>query len=651
MHNIVWTPTEEQKAGARMTDFLQYCGKSDFAALLKWSDANPEAFNTALLQYIDYRFYRPYERVMDTSGGPPHVEWCVGGTTNVVLNCLDRWLDGPAQNKIALEWDGEDGREKSYSFAELHRETCRLANGLHALGLGQGDVVGLYLPNVPEAVVALLAIAKIGGIVLPMFSGFGADAIAERLTDGGAKAVITVDGSPRRGKVADAKAVIDEALAMVPTVQHALVCRHMNNPVAWREGRDCWWDDIARDSAAPTPTAEMPADAPFLLIYTSGTTGKPKGVVHSHCGFPVKTALDLGICLDFRPQDRILWMSDMGWLVGPILVYGALLLGGTIVLAEGAPNYPQRDRFWRLIQDRRITFLGIAPTIVRSYMAAGPEALKSFDLSSLRVIASTGEPWTEESWCWLFEHAGKCRVPILNFSGGTEVGGILTTLLTEPLVPCVFTGPIPGVGADIVTVAGEPAAAGEIGELVMRTPSIGLTRGLWRDEQRYLDSYWRAIPGMWVHGDNASRGSDGRWTIHGRSDDTLKIAGKRTGPSEIEALLLRTGLLQAATAIGVPDPVKGTAIVCVCVPAAGVQDSGQVRAQLSDAVTQGLGAPFRPQTIVLVSDLPMTRNMKILRRTVRATCLGADPGDLSSLRNPEAVEELRAKVSGAGKPF
>ena len=334
----------------------------------------------------------------------------------------------------------------------------------------------------------------------------------------------------------------------------------------------------------------------------------------------------------------------MGWLVGPILVFGGLLLGGTIVLAEGAPNYPEPDRFWRLIQDHRVTFLGIAPTIVRSYMPTGPEVLARFDLTSLRIIASTGEPWTEDAWFWLFEHAGKGRVPILNYSGGTEIGGILTTLVTEPLVPCAFTGPVPGVGADIVGASGETVATGEIGELVMRTPSIGLTRGLWNDEARYVDSYWSAIPGLWVHGDNASRDSEGRWSIHGRSDDTLKIAGKRTGPSEIEALLTGTGLVQEAAAVGIPDDVKGTAIVCVCIPCSGVEDSPAVRAKLSDAVAAGLGAPFRPKQVVLVSDLPKTRNMKIMRRTVRAACLGIDPGDLSSLVNPAAVHELKSKM-------
>lgn len=644
MTEIVWKPTEAQRANARMTQFLNHCKQPDYPALVRWSDADPEAFNKALLQFIDYRFYRPYDRVMDASAGVAHAKWCVGGTTNVVLNCLDRWLEGPSRDRTALEWEGEDGRQAIYSYADLARETSRLAHGLRRLGLGKGDVVGIYLPNVAQAAIALLAVAKIGGIVLPMFSGFGADAIATRLNDGGAKAVVTVDGTPRRGKVVDAKAVLDEALAAAPTVAHVIVCRHMGNSIGWHDGRDHWWDDVTKGAPDYTPTEEMPADAPFLLIYTSGTTGKPKGVVHSHCGFPVKTALDLGICMDFGADDRILWMSDMGWLVGPILVFGGLLLGGTIVLVEGAPNYPEPDRFWRLIQDKRVTFLGIAPTIVRSYMPMGPQILQRFDLSSLRIVASTGEPWTEDAWRWLFEHAGNGKVPILNYSGGTEIGGILTTLVTEPLVPCAFTGPVPGVGADVVGPDGGPVATGDIGELVMRTPSIGLTRGLWNDEARYLESYWNAIPGMWVHGDNASRGGDGRWTIHGRSDDTLKIAGKRTGPSEIEVLLTATGLVQEAAAVGIPDDVKGTTIVCVCIPCPGVADSEAVRAKLSDAVVSGLGAPFRPSRVVLVSDLPKTRNMKIMRRTVRAAYLGIDPGDLSSLVNPEAVDELKSKM-------
>jgi acetyl-CoA synthetase len=385
----------------------------------------------------------------------------------------------------------------------------------------------------------------------------------------------------------------------------------------------------------------MPADDPFLLMFTSGTSGKPKGVVHSHCGFPVKTALDLSICMDLKPQDRFLWMSDMGWLVGPMLVFGGLLVGSTVVLAEGAPNYPQPDRLWRLVERHRVTYLGLAPTVARLSMALGDAELAQRDLSSLRVIVSTGEPWTPEAWQWTFERVGQRRVPLLNFSGGTEMGGILTGTVIHPLKPCAFAGPVPGTGADVVDADGKSVACGATGELVMRTPSIGLTRGLWHDRERYLQSYWSRLPNLWVHGDFASRDADGMWYVHGRSDDTLKIAGKRTGPSEIEALLMGTELLLDAIAIGTPDAVKGTAVVCVCVPRPGIDREAAVKT-LSAAVVAGLGGAFRPAEVLLVADVPRTRNMKAMRRVVRAAWLGEDPGDLSTLVNPESVQAIRA---------
>ncbi|HRO81944.1 MAG TPA: AMP-binding protein, partial [Alicycliphilus denitrificans] len=527
---------------------------------------------------------------------------------------------------------------------------CQLAWGLRRLGLGRGDVVGMCLPNLPQAAVAMLAVAKIGGIVLPMFSGFGADAIAQRLGDGQARALITVDGSLRRGKPVGAKAVADEALQQCPGVRHVVVLGHLAAAHGWREGRDHWWHELvagAPDDCAAVPTEAMPADAPFLLMFTSGTTGKPKGVVHSHCGFPVKTALDLSICMDLKPGDRFLWMSDMGWLVGPILVFGGLFVGSTVVLAEGAPNYPQPDRLWRLIERHRVSYLGLAPTVARLSMSIADDAIDALDLASLRVIVSTGEPWTPEAWRWTFERVGRRRVPLLNYSGGTEVGGILTGTVIHPLKPCAFAGPVPGTGADVVDAQGASAGPDVMGELVMRSPSIGLTRGLWHDRERYLQSYWSRLPGMWVHGDFASRDADGMWYVHGRSDDTLKIAGKRTGPSEIEALLMDTGLLQDAAAIGVPDAVKGTAVVCMCVPRPGIETAGAAEA-LAAAVAAGLGGAFRPARVVFVDDLPRTRNMKTMRRVIRAAWLGDDPGDLSTLVNPESVQAIRAALAAQG---
>jgi acetyl-CoA synthetase len=641
---VVWQPDADTVEGANLTRFMRALEVDSFEALNERASADPAWFNDALIRFLDYRFEHPYDQVLDLGDGLPFARWCVGGVTNVVLNCIDRRRGTARYGQPVLVWEGEDGAESSWTFADLDRETCRLGWGLRRLGLGRGDVVGLYMPNLPQAAAAMLAVAKIGAIVLPMFSGFGADAIAQRLSDGQAKAVITVDGSLRRGKPVGAKAVVDEALAHCPGVRHVVVLSHLATQHGWMEGRDHWWHELAAgapDDFVAVPTESMPADDPFLLMFTSGTSGKPKGVVHSHCGFPIKTALDLSICMDLKPEDRFLWMSDMGWLVGPILVFGGLLVGSTIVLAEGAPNYPQPDRLWRLIERHRVSYLGLAPTVARLSMSLSDAELAERDLGSLRVIVSTGEPWTPEAWQWTFERVGQRRVPLLNYSGGTEVGGILTGTVIHPLKPCAFAGPVPGTGADVVDAQGASVSVGVTGELVMRTPSIGLTRGLWQDRERYLDSYWSRLPNVWVHGDFASCDADGMWYVHGRSDDTLKIAGKRTGPSEIEALLMGTGLVLDAAAVGMPDPVKGTAVVCVCVPRPDIALDAAAKS-LSAAVVAGLGGAFKPAKVVFVPDLPRTRSSKLMRRVVRAAWLGEAVGDLSTLVNPEAVEAIRA---------
>jgi acetyl-CoA synthetase len=649
--SAVWWPDHRTVEDANLTRFMRALVVDGFDALNARANADPAGFHDALIRFLDYRFDQPYTQVLDERDGRPFAHWCVGGTTNVVLNCIDRHRGTPRYTQPALVWEGEDGQVTTWTFADLDRETCRLAWGLRQLGLGRGDVVGMVLPNLLQAAAAMLAVAKIGGIVLPMFSGFGADAIAQRLNDGSAQALITVDASLRRGKPVAAKPVVDEALALCPGVRHVVVLNHLSATHGWQAGRDHWWHELvagAPDDCTAVPTEAMPADDPFLLMFTSGTSGKPKGVVHSHCGFPVKTALDLSICMDLKPDDRFLWMSDMGWLVGPILVFGGLLVGATVVLAEGAPNFPQPDRLWRLIERHRVTYLGLAPTVARLSMSLGDEALAALDLSSLRVIVSTGEPWTPEAWQWTFERIGRRRVPLLNYSGGTEIGGILTGTVIHPLKPCAFAGPVPGTGADVVDANGASVGVGETGELVMRSPSIGLTRGLWHDRARYLDSYWSRLPGLWVHGDFVSRDADGMWYVHGRSDDTLKIAGKRTGPSEIEALLMATGLLQDAAAIGMPDAIKGTAVVCVCVPLPGI-DRDAAAKQLSRAVVDGLGGAFRPAQVVFVADLPRTRNMKVMRRVVRAAWLGDDPGDLSTLVNPESVQGIRSGLAASAR--
>lgn len=647
-----WEPDPELSAASNAAEFLAVLGVTDWTEMTEVGDSDPDRFHRALFDHFGLQFYRPFTEVLDVSRGNAWTRWCVGGTTNIVLNVLDRWRDTPTYDKTALEWEGEDGSRDSFTYRRLDAEVCQLANGLRSLGLGPGDVVALYMPNVPEAVVAMLAIPKIGAIAMPLFSGFGSDAIAARLEIGGARALITIDGSLRRGKMVDAKSVVDEALSSTAT-EHVIVLRHSGMDVEWNPDRDRWWHEVCTDQPVTSPTAEMDSEAPFLLLFTSGTTGSPKGVVHTHIGFTAKLVIDLWLLLDCKPEDRILWMSDMGWVIGPLLVFGSTLVGSTLVLVEGAPNHPGPDRMWRIAQDREVTYLGVAPTTVRTFMAQGSRPRHTHDLTRLRMLISAGEAWTTAAWLWHFEDVGGGRLPILNFSGGTEMISIIGTTVLRPLKPNGFNCAIPGAGADVVDDSGNSTGPGEVGELVMRRPTIGLTRGLWNDDERYLSTYWSTWPDIWHHGDFASRDADGQWYIHGRSDDTMKIAGKRTGPAEIESLLMATGKLHEAAAVAVPDPIKGASILVACSPLPGIPPSQELRVELEKAVIHGMGTPFRPHRIIFLSDLPKTRNMKIIRRVIRAVCTGEDPGDLSSLVNPEAVEELRkmVEVDGATSPF
>jgi acetyl-CoA synthetase len=639
---IAWTPSQEMIDQSNMVDFMRACGVPDFETLSRRSVEEPEWYWDALITYADIRFYKPYDKVVDLSGGAPWAKWCVGGTSNVVLNCLDKHMGTPLEGKEAAVWEAEDGRVRAWSFGELNAETCRMAGALRALGFGPGDVIALYVPFLPESVAAFLAIAKIGAVVLPLFSGYGTNAVVERMNDAGAVGVITVDGTMRRGNLVQLKPMVDEAAASVPTLRQVVVIREAGPEVDMKPGRDHWWHELAAEHPEQAPTEQVDADAPLIIAYTSGTTGKAKGTILTHCGMLAKVALDIGLCMDFKAGDRIMWMSDMGWVVGPILSLCATSRQGTMVIAEGGPDYPDHGRMWKLVQDHRVTFLGVAPTSVRTMMRYGVEEVEKYDLSSLRITTSTGEAWNPDSWLWFFHNVCKGRVPLHNYVGGTEIsGGILATQVIHPMKPCSFAGPIPGMGADIVDEQGEPVPPGQVGELVLRVPSIGLTRGLWRDTTgRYLESYWTRMPGLWVHGDFAYRDEDGFWFVPGRSDDAFNVAGKRTGPSEVESLLLATGRVAEAAVVGVPDEVKGSAVVCVCVPAAGVAADAALNRALSDAVIAGLGRPFRPREIVLVSDLPKTRNMKIMRRVVRAVYNGQPPGDLASLVNPESVREL-----------
>ncbi len=560
---------------------------------------------------------------------------------NIVHNCLDKYMGTPVELRLAMVAEDENGHVCAYTYGELWRQVNQAANALRKLGLGRGDAIGLYMPMTCEIVVAMLAIAKIGGIILPLFSGYGAGAVAARLADADAKALITVDGYFRRGQAVQLKPIADTAAAQVPSLEHMIVFKRAGLAVDMAKGRDHWWHDIVYDQSEIAPTEVTSAEQVLMVIYTSGTTGKPKGAVHTHTGFPIKAAQDMAFGTDLHPGQLLYWMTDMGWMMGPWLVFGSLILGGTFFLYDGAPDYPGPHRLWEMVERHKITTLGVSPTLIRSLLPHGEAPVRAHDLSSLRFFASTGEPWNPDPWMWLFETVGQGKCPIINYSGGTEIsGGIVMGNPLLPIKPASFSAPCPGIAADVFDIHGKPVR-GQVGELVIKAPWIGMTRGFWRDPQRYIETYWSRWPDVWVHGDFAAIDEDGLWYILGRSDDTIKIAGKRLGPAEVESVLVSHPAVIEAAAIGVPDAIKGSSLVVFCILGPDYSPEDALRNELRKLVGKSLGKPLTPQAVLFVEDLPKTRNAKVMRRVIRSAYLGQDPGDLSSLVNPEAVEQIR----------
>lgn len=637
---IIWRPTAEHRERARIARFMRAHGVQSLEALQRRSVEDPEWYWDAVVRDLGLRWSVPYSRVLDDARGPAWPRWFPDGRLNFADNCVDRHVDAGRGDRVALIWEGDDGRTRTLTYAQLAAEVSRLANALRRLGIGEGDRVGIFLPMSPEAAIATLAVARIGAIYTPCFSGFGAQAVASRLQDSGAKLLITADGFQRRGQVVRLKETADEAVAASPTVTQVLVHRRLGRQVPWSVGRDRWWEEETAGESTSAAAAPVAADHPCLIIYTSGTTGRPKGAVLTQAGFLVKAAHDFAYCMDVGQDDRLFWLTDLGWLMGPMLVTAALSVGGTAVLFEGVQDYPKPDRLWSLVERHRVTIMGVSPTAVRAIMPHGAEPVRAHDLSSLRILASTGEPWNPEPYRWLFENVGQARLPIINYSGGTEIsGGIVGCFPIAPIKPCSFNGPIPGIAADVFDEDGRPVR-GSVGELVITRPWPGMTAGFWQDPERYMETYWSRWPGVWVHGDWAYVDDDGFWFIHGRSDDTLKVAGKRLGPAEVESVLVGHPAVAEAGVVGVPHEVKGEAIVCFVVLRPGHEPGEPLRAELAERVSQQMGKALRPERVLFARDLPKTRSAKIMRRVIRATYLGRPAGDTSSLENPDAVKAV-----------
>jgi acetyl-CoA synthetase len=648
---FVWVPDDATVERANVTRFMRRHGIASLAELSARSIADIEWFWEAVVDDLGIEFSHPFERVLDLSHGPEWAAWFRGGAINVADQCVDRWarLDGAAP---AVLWEGEDGDVRAASYGELRALTDRVAGVLRRLGVASGDRVAIFMPMAIETVATIMACSKIGAVWVPIFSGFEADAVAARILDSGSEVLVTANASLRKGAPVMMHAIADRAIDRAGGVRRQLVWRRLPEVGSLlRAGRDVDWDE-AVSAADPEPIEASPLDSehPLFIGYTSGTTGRPKGVVHVHGGFLVKIAEEVAYQVDLHRGETLHWSTDLGWIMGPWEIVGALALGSTVLLTEGAPTHPTADRLWRQVERHRVTTLGVSPTLVRAMIALGDGAAPAQDRSSLRILASTGEPWNPDAYLWLADAVGEGRLPIVNLSGGTEVGAcFLSPHPVAPLKVGSLGGPSLGMDVDVVDAHGRTLPPRRVGELVCRQPWPSMTRGIWGDPDRYLETYWRRIPGVWVHGDWASRDDDGCWFLHGRSDDTLNIAGKRIGPAEVESAVGSHQAVAESAAVGVPHAVKGEVVVSVVVLRPGVRASPSLADEIRAAVRERLGGSFAPEEIVFAPALPKTRSAKIVRRAVRAALLGDDPGDVSSLEDPSAIDAVASAGAAAGR--
>ena len=630
---IIWEAPESIKKKSKLTQFLKYCNISNYDDLEKKSFSDPGWLWDNVIKFSDLKFYNPYKKILDETKGPPWSKWCVGGTTNIVLNCVDRHKDKDFFKETFIYSEREDGRENSITYEEFDKQISKVGNSLKINGFKKGDVIALYMPQFIETYIAYFAILKIGCVVLPLFSGYGSKAVIERLNISKAKGIFTVEKTFRKGKEIRMFDLVKSDLDQVQSLNKIFLLGKDTGKKIFN------WENF-NNVSEKLNTEEMNSEDPAIIHFTSGTTGKPKGCVYTHVGLVSKMSFDEGVLADFKQNDIHLCMADMGWMVGSKSATIASLHGAKMVIAEGVPDFPDEVRFWKLIEKYKVSWTELSPALIRAQMIKDKKLFKDLNLNSLRIVCTGGEPWTEKPWKWLFEFIGKSKVPIMNSAGGTEVSGsILHCCLHRPFKVGSFNAPIPGMSADILTLDGKKVSTDEMGELVMRKSSIGLTKSLWNDDDRYIKNYWSIIKDFWVHGDLASKDKDGHWFLHGRSDDTIKVSGKRIGPSELESVIVKSGKAKEVAAVGIPDENKGSKIILSIVL---LENSEEKESYFENLVINDLGKSFKPDKIIFVKDLPKTRNMKIMRRVIKSCLAKEDPGDISTLLNPESVEEIRA---------
>ncbi|ELZ10569.1 AMP-dependent synthetase and ligase [Natrinema thermotolerans DSM 11552] len=656
---IAHEPSQEFVESTNVAEFMETYGIDDYEELIERTttdlegepDSGVDWFWDELIDYLDIEFYEEYDEIRDDSEGPQFTDWYPGGELNIAHNVVDRHaaLDEERRNKVATIWEGEHGEVREVTYHELHRGANQVANALEERGIGTGDTVGLYMPMVPEVVSILYGCFKVGAIAVPIFSGFGVDAAATRIADSECSVLFTGDGFYRRGDPVFLKSAADEAIAEAGHVESTIVFDRLGSSdernehqVPWDDDRDEWWADAVETAADDYETKSLPSSQESMLLYSSGTTGKPKGIVHTHAGVQVQCPKEVHFGMDLKPADRFFWVSDIGWMMGPWSLIGTHTFGGTVFMYEGAPDYPEPDRFWEMIDRHKLTQFGISPTAIRALRKHGDEWLEGHDLSSLRILGSTGEPWDPESWHWFHENVGGGEAPIINISGGTEICGcFLMPMPTESLKPCTLGGPGLGMDIDVVDREGNSVKEdNERGYLVARDSCPSMTKSLWSGDERYLNEYWSTFEDMWDHGDWAQKDADGFWFLHGRADDTLNVAGRKVGPAEVEGALIDHAAVNQAAAIGAPDDTTGTAVVAYVVLEDGYEETDDLREELRAQVGEELGKPFRPREVLFVDEFPKTQSGKIIRRAIQATYTGEDLGDMSSIENPAALEEL-----------
>jgi acetyl-CoA synthetase len=655
---IVHEPSSEFVESTNVYEFMGEYGIDDYDELIARTTrevpdepaSGIDWFWDELVEYLGIDFFEPYETVRDDTDGPQFTDWYPGGEINAAHNVVDRHAGDEDSEDLAVIWEGEPGDVREVAFGDLATQTNRVANALDDRGVEPGDTVALYMPMVPEVVSILYGCLTVGAIAVPVFSGFGTDAVATRLDDADPDVLFTADGFYRRGDHVSLKPTADDALEEVGGVESVIVYDRLGSregdgiDLTWNDGTDQWWDDAVGEADDEYETKSLPADHPAMLLYSSGTTGKPKGIVQTHAGALMQAAKEIHFGFDQQADDHFFWLSDIGWMMGPWTLLGNHAFGGTVVLYEGAPDHPEPDRLWELIDNHDVTTFGISPTAIRALRKHGEGWLDGHDLSSLRLLGSTGEPWDPESWRWFYDRVGGGNCPIINISGGTEIMGcFLMPMPTQPLKPCTLGGPGLGMNIDIVDASGDSIAdEHERGFLVARDSCPSMTNSLWSGDERYLEEYWSTWDDLWDHGDWAQIDEEGFWFLHGRADDAINVAGRKVGPAEVEGALIDHETVNQAAAVGVPDDTTGQAVVAYVVLEDDAEPSEDLKTALREQVGAELGKPFRPREVLFVEAFPKTQSGKIVRRAIEASYTGEDLGDLSSIENPEAIEALEA---------